>query len=86
MVGVEFLTDTEAFGSEDVDLSDLVEQTYFNGMSMFHVVSIDLANPRTHVIAQHVSMGYKFPISASIVRRYITSPSPKVKGNVSGDA
>jgi hypothetical protein len=65
----------DASGLFEIDLNGLVSKRYFNGMSMFQVISIDPANPGTHVIAEHIAMGYRFPIAASIIQRYMNTGS-----------
>jgi hypothetical protein len=65
----------DACGLFDVELNELVNKRFFNGMSMFRVIAIDQANPDTHVIAEHTAMGYRFPIAASIVQRYLNTDS-----------
>jgi hypothetical protein len=55
------------------DLSELVKKKYSNGISSFQVIAVDNANPKTHVVAEHLKLKYRFSISASIVSKYITA-------------
>jgi hypothetical protein len=55
------------------DLSELVRMKYSNGISSFQVIAVDNANPKTHVVAEHLKLKYSFSIAASIVSKYITA-------------
>jgi hypothetical protein len=55
------------------DLGELVKKKYSNGISSFQVIAVDNANPKTHVVAEHLKLKYRFSISASIVSKYITA-------------
>ena len=55
------------------DLSELVKMKYSNGISSFQVIAVDNANPKTHVVAEHLKLKYSFSISASIVSKYVSA-------------
>jgi len=55
------------------DLSELVKMKYSNGISSFQVIAVDNANPKTHVVAEHLKLKFRFSISASIVSKYLTA-------------
>jgi len=55
------------------DLSELVKMKYSNGISSFQVIAVDNANPKTHVVAEHIKLKYSFSISASIVSKYVSA-------------
>jgi hypothetical protein len=66
-LGKDEMNDTIEVG----DLSELVKKRYSNGISSFQVIAVDNANPKTHVVAEHLKLKYRFSISASIVSKYI---------------